>query len=217
MGSEWHVAGTGDFNGDGKADILWTSTSGNADVWSMDGSQLVSSHLVANDQGVLGSMGSEWHVVTTGDFDGDGKSDILWENTSGNTDVWSMDGTQLLSDRLVKDEQSVLAQMGSEWHVAGAGNFNGDKTADLVWVDTNNNNVQIWDMDGSQISQVVTPDAHQGAGWQLKAVGDFTGSGVKDDLLWLRSDGAAQVWHVTGTQVTVTQPTTPSGYFLNGL
>jgi hypothetical protein len=216
MGSEWHVVGIGDFNGDSKSDILWKSTSGNADVWSMDGTQLLSDHQVEDKEGVLGQMGSEWHPVTTGDFNGDGKSDILWENTSGNTDVWSMDGAQLLSDHLVQDTRGVLGQMGSEWHVAGAGNFDGDKTADLVWVDTNNN-VQIWDMDGSQISQVVTPDAHQEAGWQLKAVGDFTGIGAKDDLLWLRSDGAAQVWHVTGTQVTVTQPTTPTGDILLGL
>jgi hypothetical protein len=210
MGNEWHVAGTGDFDGDGKSDILWTSTSGNAVVWSMDGSQLLSDQPVKDDQGVLGQMGSEWHVVTTGDFDGEGKSDILWENTSGNTDVWSMNGSQLLSDQPVKDDQGVLGQMGSEWHVVGAGNFNGDKTADLVWVDTNNNNVQIWDMNGSQISQVVNlgVGAHQAVGFQLEAVGDFTGSGAKDDLLWLRSDGAAQVWHVNGTQVTVTQPTT---------
>jgi hypothetical protein len=216
MGSEWHIAGIGDFNGDGKSDILWTSTSGNADVWSMDGAQLLSDHPVEDNQGVLGQMGSDWHVVTTGDFDGDGKSDILWENTSGNTDVWSMDGSQLLNGHLVADKQGVLAKMGSEWHVAGDGNFDGDKTADLVWVDTNNN-VQIWDMDGSQISQIVNPDAHQSAGWELKGVGDFTGSGAKDDLLWLRSDGAAQVWHVTGTQVTVTQPTTPTGDILLGL
>jgi hypothetical protein len=216
MGSEWHIAETGDFNGDGKSDILWKSTSGNADVWSMDGTQLLSDQRVQDNQGVLGQMGSEWQIVTTGDFNGDGKSDILWESTSGNADLWSMDGTQLLSDHRVVDRQGGLTQMGSEWHVAGVGNFNDDKTADLVWADTNNN-VQIWDMDGDHVSQVVTPDAHQDPGWQLKAVGDFTDSGVKEDLLWLRSDGAAQVWHVTGTQVTVTQPTTPTGDILLGL
>jgi hypothetical protein len=106
--------------------------------------------------------------------------------------------------------------MGSEWHVVGNGNFNGDKTDDLVWVDANNNNVQIWDMEGGHISQIVFPNGQQGIEWHLKAVGDFTGSGVRDDLLWLRSDGAAQVWHVNGTQVTVTQAA-PTGANLLGL
>jgi len=29
----------------------------------------------------------------SGDFDGDGKSDILWQNNSGQAAVWLMDGT----------------------------------------------------------------------------------------------------------------------------
>jgi hypothetical protein len=217
MGSEWHIAGTGDFNGDGKDDILWESNAGTANVWTMNGTQLVSAAPVENAQGGLAQMGSEWHMVTTGDFDGDGKDDVLWENNSGDLTIWGLNGSSLsaLYNNIGQNGGGV-AQMGSEWHVAGVGNFNGDKTADLVWADTSNN-VQIWDMEGGHISQIVTPDAHQGAGWHLDGVGDFTGSGAKDDLLWLRSDGTAQVWHVTGTQVTVTQPTTPTGDILLGV
>jgi WD40 repeat protein len=154
--------------------------------------------------------------VTSGDFDGDGKDDVLWENSSGAETIWGMNGSSLPHLYNNVGQNGDVASMGLEWHVAGVGNFNGDQTADLVWVDTNNN-VQIWDMKGGHISQIVFPDGHQGIEWQLKGVGDFTGSGAKDDLLWLRSDGAAQVWHVTGTQVTVTQPTTPTGDILAGL
>jgi FG-GAP repeat len=36
-------------------------------------------------------------VAATGDFDGDGKSDLLWRDSGGNTSVWFMNGTQVAS------------------------------------------------------------------------------------------------------------------------
>jgi len=35
---------------------------------------------------------TNWSIVETGDFNGDGKSDILWRDTSGNTAMWFMNG-----------------------------------------------------------------------------------------------------------------------------
>jgi hypothetical protein len=50
------VLGPGDFNGDGKADILWQNTDGTSAVWLMNGTSLISG---AN----VGDPGSSWHVV----------------------------------------------------------------------------------------------------------------------------------------------------------
>jgi hypothetical protein len=36
------MAGVGDFNGDGKADVLWRDISGNEAIWFMSGSTIVS-------------------------------------------------------------------------------------------------------------------------------------------------------------------------------
>ena len=38
-----------------------------------------------------------WSVIGTGDFNGDGMSDLLWRDTGGNTAVWFMNGTSILS------------------------------------------------------------------------------------------------------------------------
>ena len=40
--------------------------------------------------------GPTWHAIGTGDFDGDGHSDILWQNAStGQASIWEMDGNTL--------------------------------------------------------------------------------------------------------------------------
>src|SRR5262245_49050693 len=72
----WTIVGTGDFNGDGKADILWRDILGNVPIWLMDGLSVTSFSTIANIQ-------TGWTIVGTGDFDGDGKADILWRDTAG--------------------------------------------------------------------------------------------------------------------------------------
>src|SRR6266480_2249440 len=74
----WKIAGVGDFDGDGKADILWrNSSTGENYIWLMNG-------LSTASQGSVNFVdpASGWQVQGVGDFDGDGKADILWRNTS---------------------------------------------------------------------------------------------------------------------------------------
>jgi hypothetical protein len=40
--------------------------------------------------------GPIWHAVGTGDFNGDGHSDILFQNASGQASVWEMNGNTLI-------------------------------------------------------------------------------------------------------------------------
>ena len=75
-----------DFDGDGHSDILWQNDSGQAAVWLMNGTNLVTS-------GNVGTADPTWHAKSAGDFDGDGKADILLQNDSGQAAVWLMNGT----------------------------------------------------------------------------------------------------------------------------
>jgi hypothetical protein len=202
MGNAWQVAGIGDFNGDGKADILW-GNGGSAAIWTMNGMAL-DDCAVSN-----GVMGNAWHVVAIGDFNADGRSDVLWEDsTTGNVAIWEMNGANL------SGFDPRIGQMGSDWKIAGVGHFNGaaDSTSDVVWVD-GANHVQIWQMAGGHIANMITPNGQYGLAWHLEGVGNFAGD-ANSDLLWMNNSGAAYLWEINGTQVSQVAMTSPTGNVL---
>jgi hypothetical protein len=45
----------------------------------------------------VGYVASPWSVIGTGDYNGDGRSDILWTDNSGNYAIWEMNGTTVLN------------------------------------------------------------------------------------------------------------------------
>jgi hypothetical protein len=89
----WTIAGVADFNGDGKADILWRDSGGNLSMWLMNGNALLDNSLFVN-------VPPSWTVSGVGDFNGDEKADILWRDTAGNLSMWLMNGKTVLDNSL---------------------------------------------------------------------------------------------------------------------
>jgi hypothetical protein len=124
-------------------------------------------------------------------FDGDGKSDILWQSNNGTVAAWLMDGTAATT-------VAGSFNPGPTWHVKGSGDFDGDGKADILW-QGNSGTAAIWLMDGTNttFAGAVGP-FNPGPSWQIKGTGDFNGDG-KSDILWQGQDGAAAMWLMDGT------------------
>jgi hypothetical protein len=107
-GPNWQIKGTGDFNNDGNADILWQHTDGTAAIWLMDG-------LTALNVGTVGTNpGTSWHIMGSGDYNGDHNSDILWQKDDGTPGIWFMSGLSLLGAGVAGSFNP-----GPEWHIIG--------------------------------------------------------------------------------------------------
>ena len=55
--------------------------------------------------------GPSWHAIGTGDFNGDGFSDIVFQNTTGQASIWDMNGTTLIGGGAVSPNP------GSAWRL----------------------------------------------------------------------------------------------------
>ena len=153
-------------------------------------------------------MSLPWSIVSTNDFNGDGKPDILWHNEStGETQIWHLDGASRVSRATVdaaRDGGGHLIQL--PWSIVGSGDFNRDGMADLVWHNQSTGETQVWFMDRASRIGRATVDANRDGGghlvglpWRIVGTKDFDGDG-KVDIVWHNESTAeTQVWYLDGT------------------
>ena len=177
-----------DFNGDGRADILWRNkTTGQNVVWFMNGTTY------SNYAEFMQVTDTNWQIVGTGDFNNDGKTDVLWRNTStGQNVVWLMDGVNY------GGYAWLLEVADLNWEIVGTGDFNGDGKTDILWRNKGTGQNVVWFMDGATYSSYAELMQVADANWEIVGTGDFNGDG-KTDILWRnKSTGQNMVWYMNG-------------------
>ena len=137
-------------------------------------------------------MTSIFSVDTPNDFNGNGISDILWQNDNGTPAIWLMNG-------LTAQSTSVVGPFlpGAGWDIKGTGDFNGDGKSDILW-QNDDGTPAIWLMDGMNATAVgpVGP-GNPGPSWHVEGTGDFNNDG-RSDILWQNDDGTPAIWFMDG-------------------
>jgi hypothetical protein len=201
----WKMVGTHDFDGDRQSDILWRHEgSGQAVLWFMDGVTLKSGTFLT--PAALPDTG--WKMAGTGNFNGDGKPDIVWHHQgSGEIAIWFMNGSVLTSGTFTTP--SALAD--TNWKLVGVSDFNADNRPDLLWHHAVSGQLVLWHMNGSVLADGVftTPSAFPDTSWKVTAVGDYN-SDRRPDILW-RNDvsGELLVWYMDDATRIGVAATTP--------
>jgi hypothetical protein len=183
------------FNGDNNSDILWSapvsspsvkqaapqSASTTLAIWLMNGAQTLSTGVIAN-------VPTNWSIIGQRDFTGNGNTDLLWRDNSGNLAMWFMNGLQISST-------ASLGNVPSNWSIYGTGDLNGDGIGDLLWRDSSSGAVAVWFMAARGISSTASYGVLP-SNWTI--IGDDN----KGDIFLRDSAGDIAIWQVRGPQIT---------------
>jgi len=199
--SNYWIVGSGDFNGDRRADILWTSNSLDLWIWTSTGAGF-STQLAATYPTV-------WTPAGVGDVNGDGKGDILWRHlASGSFAYWLMDGSGVTA------VVNVPAKAPSGYWIVAARDFNGDGKLDILWT-SEGRDLWLWIGAGGYFDTVFVDTYPQG--WMPLGAGDINGDG-RADIFWRHQpSGSFAYWLMSGataTQAINVAAKAPSAYRL---
>jgi hypothetical protein len=137
-------------------------------------------------------IADDWVLVGAADFNGDGKSDLIWQNTvTGQRTIWLMNGTTLVSG-------VSLGVVSTDWDLVGAADLNGDGKPDLIWQNTVNGQRAIWLMNGTTYVSSVSLGTVS-TDWDLVGAADFNQNGNADLILQDSVTGQRVIWLMTGT------------------
>jgi len=192
----WKPIGSDDFDGDGKADIVWRRDGdGLVGIWSMDGLTLRES------RALLPIPGRGWRLAATGDLDGDDRADLVWEFVegqgagvpSGLAVVWLMNGPYLKGFRRLP--------LSRGWGVAGLGDADGNGSSDLLLRHTFTGTNLLWFVSGLTVTSAVLLPTVNEPGWTIAGFKDLDGNG-EADVLWRNADGANAAWLLANGAIT---------------
>jgi hypothetical protein len=185
-GTDWHIAGTGDFDGDGRVDVLWRNDNGDVTNWLGQ----ANGGFASNFGNAYYQVDNSWHIAGTGDFNGDGRDDILWRNDSGRVTDWLGQANSGFAGNFANAD----ANAGTDWHIVGTGDFNGDGLSDILWRN-DNGDLTNWlgQANGGFASNFGNAYYQVDNSWHVAGTGDFNGDG-RSDILWRQDSGRVTDW-----------------------
>jgi autotransporter-associated beta strand protein len=197
----------GDFNQDGIMDLMWWEPHTNQlEFWLMNHGevQAVVTHGYGLDI-------SQWLLINTGDFNGDGLWELLWWNP-GTGEV--MAGFEPFEPRpqprssASSADAQVIGSISGNAILSYTGDLNGDGRCDILWRDYATGQVTLWLMGEDGTPQYDGPPTSGDAGftsrlnWQAVGLSDSDASG-RADVVWRNANNNRFfTWFMDGAAIT---------------
>ncbi|HEX9105404.1 MAG TPA: FG-GAP-like repeat-containing protein, partial [Polyangia bacterium] len=209
-----HVMLTGDFDGNGKSDALfYYGGDGNWWMGLSDGTNLAW-HAAAN-LASLGNLVDGKHAFYTGDFDGNGKSDVLvYGSADGSWRLGLSDGTNLAWS--VASTTPGYGDLLDGAHRTFVGDFSGDGKSDVLFYNKGDGNWWLGTSTGTSLTWAKAAST-SGYGNLLDGshalyTGDFDGNGKRDVLMYYNGDGNWWLGASDGAHLNWSQAASTSGF-----
>lgn len=183
MSSAWTLIGEFDLDGDGKASMVFRNSDGALGKlsWNFVPQQVPLNNSAPSlwDWSGAGFVGNSWSFVGGGDFNSDGKADLVFASIgsggvpagllgflsygTGGSTTWTMIGS-----------------VAANWSAVGVGRFDSGTATGVLLYDAVNRSLGYVGTD--QVVQLAVPKISKG--WSVAGVGDFNGDGVDDVLMY---------------------------------
>jgi hypothetical protein len=213
VGSGWTVASkprivSGDFNGDGRTDIVSQNTNGELRAWPSSGDLSADGRLFSGGGVLVGTGFRETQVETiiTADVDGDGTSDVIGRYADGRLRTWKSTGDLSADAKLLTGQNSLAAKLfpPADYPRILAADVTGDGRSDLI-AQAADGSLSAWASSGDLSGATPLwqePARVIGTGFRESQVsliltGDVDGDG-KADLGARYTDGRVRFWQSTG-------------------
>jgi subtilisin family serine protease len=207
------VVGIADFNQDGQRDLLLRNrTTGEMQFWYMNGTNKIGEAPLVGQSVV---PDSSWEIEGVGDFNGDGRSDIVWRGISSSntaTVVWYLNNNAFIGGAEVK-YNGRLFDAANGFRIDGVADFNGDGQTDILWRNYTNSSTFFWNGSGGfnfTGGTNITPANTIPTTYTIEGVGDFNGDGVRDIFWREHPTGSTIYWQMNAGYQSINAPA--SGY-----